>query len=155
MYSFPNFEPVRCFMSDSKCCFLTCIQISQEVGKVVWYFHLFKNFPQFVVIHRVKGFSVVNETELDVFLDGYIYIIITGKYIPRIIYNYVYENMDFPGVSVSKESACNAGNLSSITGLGRSPAEENIYPLQYSCLENSMERGSWRATIHWVTKKQT
>ena len=42
-------------MSSSNCCFLTCIQISQETGKVVWYFHLFKNFPQFVVIHTVKG----------------------------------------------------------------------------------------------------
>ena len=69
MYSFPNFEPVRCFMSGSKCCFLTCIQVSQEAGQVVWYFHLFKNFPQFVMIHTVKGFSVVNEAEVDVFLE--------------------------------------------------------------------------------------
>ena len=45
-------------------CFLTCIQVSQEAGKVVWYSHLFKNFPQFVVIHTVKGFSVVNEAEV-------------------------------------------------------------------------------------------
>ena len=49
------------------CSFLTCIQVSQEARKVVWYFHLFKNFPQFVVIHTVKGFSVVNEA--DVFLE--------------------------------------------------------------------------------------
>ena len=48
--------------------FLTCIQISQEAGKVVWYFHLL-NFPQFVVIHTVKGFSVVNEAKVDVFLE--------------------------------------------------------------------------------------
>ena len=48
-------------MSGSSCCFLTCIQISQEAGKVVWYSHLFKNFPQFVVIHTVKGFSIVSE----------------------------------------------------------------------------------------------
>ena len=53
----------------SKCCFLTCIQVSQEAGQVDWYSHLFKNFPQFIVIHRVKGFSVVNEAELDVFLE--------------------------------------------------------------------------------------
>ena len=51
------------------CYFLTCIQISQEAVKVVWYFHLLKNFPQFVVIHTVKGFGVVNETEVDVFLE--------------------------------------------------------------------------------------
>ena len=57
-------------MSSSNFCFLTCIQISQEAGKVVWYFHLLKNFPQFVVIHTVKGFSVVNEAEVDVFLQS-------------------------------------------------------------------------------------
>ena len=56
-------------MSSSNCCFLTCIQISQEVGQVVWYSQLFKNFPQFVVIHTVKGFGIVNEAEVDVFLE--------------------------------------------------------------------------------------
>ena len=56
-------------MSSPNFCFLTCIQISQEAGKVIWYSHLFKNFPQFVVIHTVKGFSVVNEAEVDVFLE--------------------------------------------------------------------------------------
>ena len=49
--------------------FLTWIQIFQEAGKVVWYSHLLKNFPQFVVIHTVKGFSIVNEAEVDVFLE--------------------------------------------------------------------------------------
>ena len=56
-------------MSGSNYCFLTCIQISQAAGKVVWYSHLLKNFPQFVVIHMVKGFSVVSEAEVDVFLE--------------------------------------------------------------------------------------
>ena len=56
-------------MSSSNCCFLTCIWISQEAGQVVWYSHLFKNFPQFVVIHTVKGFGVVNKAEIDVFLE--------------------------------------------------------------------------------------
>ena len=69
MYSFPNFEPVSCFMQGSNCCFLSCIQVSQEVGKGVWYSHLSKTFPQFVVIHTVKGFSIVNEAEVDVFLE--------------------------------------------------------------------------------------
>ena len=50
-------------------CFFTCIQVSQETGKVIWYSHLFKNFPQFVVIHTVRGFSIVNEMEADVFLE--------------------------------------------------------------------------------------
>ena len=56
-------------MSSSNCCFLTCIQISQEAGKVVWYSHLLKNFPQFVVIHTVKSFVIVNETEVVIFLE--------------------------------------------------------------------------------------
>ena len=51
------------------CCFLTWIQISQEASKVVWYSHLLKNFPQFVVIHTVKGFGVVSKAEIDVFLE--------------------------------------------------------------------------------------
>ena len=51
MYSFSNVEPVHCSMFRSNCCFLACIQVSQESGKVVWYSHLFKNIPQFVVIH--------------------------------------------------------------------------------------------------------
>ena len=68
MYSFPNLKPVCYSMSSSNCCFLTCIQISQEAGHGVWYSHLIKNFPQFVVIHTVKGFGMVNKAEIDVFL---------------------------------------------------------------------------------------
>ena len=56
-------------MSNSNCCFLTCIQISQEAGQKVWYSHLLKNFPQFVVIHTVKSFGIVNKAEIDVFLE--------------------------------------------------------------------------------------
>ena len=56
-------------MSGSNCYFLNCIQISQEADKVVWYSRLFKNFAQFVVIHTVKGFGVVNKAEVDVFLE--------------------------------------------------------------------------------------
>ena len=56
-------------MSSLTCCFLTCIQVSQEAGKVAWYSHLFKNFPQFVVSHTVNGFGVVNKAEGDVFLE--------------------------------------------------------------------------------------
>ena len=56
-------------MSSSNCCYLTCIQLSQEAGKVVWYSHLFKNFPQFVVTHKANGFSIVNEEEVYVFLE--------------------------------------------------------------------------------------
>ena len=63
--------------------------------------------------------------------------------------------LGFPGGSDSKESTCNAGDLGSIPGLGRSPGEGNGYPLQYSCLEYPMDRGAWRATVHRVTKSQT
>ena len=57
------------FHVHSNHCFLTCIQISQEAGEVVWYSHLFQNFPQFIVIHTVKGFGIVNKAEIDVFLE--------------------------------------------------------------------------------------
>ena len=56
-------------MSSSNCCFLTCIQISQEAGHVFWYSHLFQNFPQFIVIHTVKGFGIVKTAEIYVFLE--------------------------------------------------------------------------------------
>jgi hypothetical protein len=61
----------------------------------------------------------------------------------------------FPGGSDGKESACNIGDLGSIPRLGRSPGEGNGNPLQYSCLENSMDRGSWQAPVHGVAKNQT
>src|SRR5574340_297089 len=56
-------------MSSSNCSFPTCIQISQEADQVVWYSHLFENFPQFIVIHTVKGFGIVHKAEIDVFLE--------------------------------------------------------------------------------------
>ena len=63
--------------------------------------------------------------------------------------------MGFPGSSVGTESACSAGDVGSIPGLGSSPGEGNGNPLQYSCLENSMDREVWRATIHGVGKSWT
>ena len=63
--------------------------------------------------------------------------------------------MDFPGGSDSKEAACNVGDTGSIPGLGRSPGEGHGYPLQYSCLENSMDRGAFQAVAHGVTKSWT
>ena len=61
-------------------------------------------------------------------------------------------SLGFPGGSDGEESACNAGDLGSIPGSGRSPGEGNGYPLQYSCLKNSVNRGVWRATVHGVAK---
>ena len=69
MDSFPDLETVCCSMSSSNCCFLTCIDISQEACQVVWYSHLFKNFPQFVVTHTVKGFGIVKEAEINIFWE--------------------------------------------------------------------------------------
>ena len=69
MNSFSYLEPVCCSTSSSNCCFLTCIPISQEAVQLVCYSHLFKNFPQFAVIHTVKGFGIVNKAEVDVFLE--------------------------------------------------------------------------------------
>ena len=68
-YFFPYLEPVCCSMSSSNFCFLTCIQISQEAGEVVWCSHLFQNFPQFVVIYTVKSFGVVKKAKVDYFLE--------------------------------------------------------------------------------------
>ena len=68
MYSFSYLEPVCFAMSGSNCYFLTCIQVSQEAGQVVWYSRLFQNIPQFIVIHTVKGFGIVNKAEIDIFL---------------------------------------------------------------------------------------
>ena len=69
MYSFPDLEPVCCSMSSSNCCFLTCKQISQEGSQVIWYSHPFEDFLQFVVIHTVKGFGIVNKTKRGLFLE--------------------------------------------------------------------------------------
>ena len=69
MYSFSYLELVCYSMFTSNCCLLTCILVSQEAGQVVWYSHLFQNFPQLIVIHTVKGFGIVNKAEIDVFLE--------------------------------------------------------------------------------------
>ena len=69
--------------------------------------------------------------------------------------DYLDSTKGLPGASDAKESSCNAGDRVSIPKLGRSPGEGNDYSLQYSCLENSMDRGAWRATVHRVTKNRT
>ena len=79
MDSFPNLEALCCSMSGSKCCLLTCIQISQQACKLVWYSHLLKSFPQFVVIHTAKSFVLVNKVEVDVFWDSLVFLMIQWK----------------------------------------------------------------------------
>ena len=65
------------------------------------------------------------------------------------------KQLGVPGGSDGKEYTCNVGDLGSVPRSGRSPGEGNGNPLQYSCLENSMDRGAWQATVHWVAKYQT
>ena len=67
-------------------------------------------------------------------------------------FHLIFRTVGFPCSSVSKESACNAGDLGLIPGSGRSPGEENGNPLQYSCLGNPMDRGAWWATVHGVAR---
>ena len=68
-YSFFNLEPISCSIQGSSCCFLAHIQVSQETGKMFWYSHLFKSVSQFVMFHTVRGFSLVSETEEDIFVE--------------------------------------------------------------------------------------
>ena len=76
-------------------------------------------------------------------------------YMCQDIYRKIFNVVGFPGGSDGKESACIAGDLNLIPGLGRSPGEGNGYPLQYSHLENSRDRAAWQATVHGVTKNWT
>ena len=99
-----------CSMSDSNCGFLNCIQVSQGAGKVVWYFHHFNNFPQFVVIHIVKGFRVVNEEGVDVFLEFFFFFFFSFNFYFYFIllYNTVlvlpYIDMNPPRVNMSSQT---------------------------------------------------
>ena len=144
---------------------------------MVWYSHLFQNFPQCVVIHTVKGFGIVNEAEIDVFLESSCLFydptdvgsLISGssafskpslnisKLSVHILlkpclenFGHYFASMGFPCSSAGKESTCKAGDLGSIPGLGRSPGEGSGYSLQYSGLENSMD-----CIVHEVAKSRT
>ena len=119
---------------------------------MVCYFRLFKNFPQFVVIHTIKSFSVVSEAEVDVFLEFSCF-----SYDPTdvssliYIYNYIFKS-GFPGGSVVKNLPANTGVVGSILELGSFPGEGNGNLLQFSCLGNPMDRGAWWATVHGATR---
>ena len=102
---------------------------------MVWYSHLFQNFPQFIVIHTVKGFGIVNKAEIAVFLELPCFF-----HDPVDVGNLISGSS---GGSDSKASVYNVRDLGSIPGLGRFPGEGNDNPLQYSCLENPMDGGAW------------
>ena len=150
MYSFPYLEPVCCSMSSSNCCFLTCIQISQETGHVVLYAHLLKNFPEFIVIHTVKGCGIVKKAE-DVFLELFCFFDN-----PKDVGNLI------SGSSAFSKSSLNIWKFTVLILL--KPGLENFEhyftsgngkPLQYSCLENPIERGAWWARVHGVAESRT
>ena len=124
MYSFSYLEPVCCSMSSSSCCFLTCIEVSQEADQVVWYSHLLKNFPQFIVIYTVKGFGIINKAEIYFFINRVNSITVLIEEMQSL-------SRGFPDSSAGKESTCNAGDPSSIPGSRRSAGEGIGYPLQY------------------------
>ena len=117
-----------------------------NVAKVLNYsvlnFGIFK-VPYTIVTDSIIVFNV---------LAKHLKILLKSKFSPLII-KIAYQG--FPGGSDSKESACNAGNPALIPGLGRSPGEGNGNPHQYSCLENPMDRGAWRAIVHGIAKSQT
>ena len=101
--SFFNPEPVSYSIKDPNYCFFTSMQVSQETGKMVWYSHLFKNFPQFVVIHTVKGFGIVNKTEVDIFLEFSSFL-----YDPANVGNLISGSSSFskPSLEIWKFSVC-------------------------------------------------
>ena len=112
-------------MSSSNCCFLTCIQVSQEAGQVVWYSQFLQNFPQFIVIHTVKGFGIVNKAETDVFLE----------------------------LSCFFDDSADVGNLISGSSVF-SKTTLNIWNFMvHALLKPGLE--AWRATIHGVVKSWT
>ena len=85
----------------------------------------------------------------------HVYMCVCVIYILFVYMSVIYIYIGFPGGSDGKESTCNAGDLGLFPGLGSSPTEGNGYPLQYSCLENPMDRAAWQAVVHGVTKSCT
>ena len=154
-YSFPNLEPVHCSMSGSNCCFLTCIQVSQEAGKIVWYFYLFENFPQSAVIHTGKGFSIVNEAEVDIFMEFSCFFydladvgnLISGSSVfsksSLKIWKFLVHLLLKPGLGNFEHYFASVWNECNCAVVWTFFGEGNGIPLQYSCLENPMDGGAW------------
>ena len=165
MFSIPNLEPTYCSMSDSNCCFLTCIQVFQETGKVVWYFHLFQNFWQLVVIHRVRSFNIVNKAKVDVsFWNSLAFSMIQHmltiwSLIPLPFLNPAWTSIWKFSVHVLLKPSLKDFEHNLVNMLGRFPGEGKGYPLQYSGLENSMDcivhevtkSGTWLSNFHFVS----
>ena len=142
-------------MSNSNYWFLTCIQISQEAGKLVWYSHFLKNFPQFVVIHSVKGFGIASKAEVDVFLELSCFLMIQHILaIPSLVPLPFLNPAWTSGSSRFIYGWSLAWRILIITFLVCELGEGHGTPLQYSCLENPMEGGAWKAAVHGVAKSR-
>ena len=177
MYSFSCLEPVCCSMSSSNCCFLTCIQISQEAYQVFWYSHLLKNFPQFIVIHTVKGIGVVDKAEIDVFLELSYFLddpvdvgnLISGssafskpiwniwKFTVHILLKPGLKNFEHYFTSVGLplwlswyRTCLQCGRPRFSPWVGKIAGEGKGYPLQYSSLENSMNCKVYEVAKSWT-----
>ena len=123
------YELIYCSTSSSNHCFLTCIEVFHEADKVVWYSHLFQNFPQFVVIHIVKGFCIVNET--DVFLEFLCFFYDPMKERESVSHAVMSDSLR-PHGQRSLEGYNSRNSLGKNTGVGSHPLLQGIFPTQGS-----------------------
>ena len=116
----------------------------------LYFFHVKKILNQWILDYcrNIRKTIIESSIKYGMYPSGLlnVWIIITAN---------IFSAYYVPGGSDSKESACSAGDLGSIPALGRTPGEGHGNPLQYSCLENPMDRGAWQVTVHGVTKSQT
>ena len=103
------------------------------------------------IYHQFNYLSIHHIFFIHSSVDGYL----RCSHVLAIVNSAAMNSVGFPGASYGKESPCNERDLGSIPGSGRSPGEGNGYPLQYFCLENSMDRGAWQAKVHGVAESQT
>ena len=137
---------------------------------MVWYSHLFQNFPQFIVIHTVIGFGIVNKAEIDVFLEKNFFFFLARILFKCLLYysglkicrakwwlivccSILTLEYGLPWWLSGKEPACQSRRHRFDLWLRKIPGEEYGSPLQYSCLGNLMDRGAWQTTVHGVAKE--
>ena len=144
--------------------FMVIILIVSYYINIFVFCHWLIYFPTIrqLVYFNIAEFAIISNTAMRVcFFCVCVYTVTPLNYFlevaswERIYYNLIFFFNGLPWQLSGKESACNAGDLGSIPGLGRSPGEKNGDPFQYSCLENPIDRGAWRATVHRVSGKES